>query len=116
MRRQAVAQQIRVKEKLSHAEATKVTRWEHQQESRMKQTEANMMKAEKNILVEKKKTVTFIAGNINATAEIKCKTERIQVAVKAPIPQSGYKRNTMGGNQCEQASQESTVYWLLIRF
>lgn len=38
---------------------------------------------ERKMLVEVQKLVTFITGVINATMEIKSKTERIQVIVKA---------------------------------
>ncbi len=37
------------------------------------------------VLVDLKKLVIFIAGVVNATMEIKSKTERIQIIVKAAV-------------------------------
>lgn len=44
--------------------------------------------------MEKKKLVTFIAGVINKTSDIKSKIERIQISSS-----SGYGRVEMGGNK-----------------
>ncbi|KAL4004520.1 palmitoyltransferase ZDHHC5/8 [Sarotherodon galilaeus] len=42
-----------------------------------------MAMVERKIEEEKKKMVTFVAGVINATSDVKSKTERIQIIVKA---------------------------------
>ncbi len=40
---------------------------------------------QRNVWIEEKKLVTFIAAVTNATSEIKSKTERIQINVKAAV-------------------------------
>lgn len=59
----------------------------------------------------KKKLVTFIAGVINATHEIKSKTERIQVIVKAAehhLDMIGLKWEEINDELRMQASQETS--------
>lgn len=60
--------------------------------------------------IEKRKMVTFLAGVINATFEIKSKTERIQVIVKAAehhLNMIGLKWEGINDELRMQASQES---------
>lgn len=67
--------------------------------------------AERKMLVEVKKLVTFIAGVINATIEIKSKTEKIQVIVKAAahhLDVSGITWEEVRNDLNAQASQDNT--------
>ncbi len=64
-----------MKDKVSYAVAAK----------RVGQKRSEKQQEWENTWAGKKKLVTFIAGVINATAEIKSKTERIQILVKAAI-------------------------------
>lgn len=55
--------------------------------------------------------MTFIAGVINATAEIRSKTERIQIIVKAAIhhlDMAGLKWEEVRAELSVQSSQETT--------
>lgn len=57
---------------------------------------------------EKKKLVTFIAVVINATVEVKSKTERIQIIVKAEVHHLDMRGlEEVRDNLSVQASQES---------
>lgn len=67
--------------------------------------------SEKKMLIEVKKLVTFIAGVINTTMEIKSKTERIQVIVKAGahhLDVSGIAWEEVRNDMNAQASQDIT--------
>lgn len=75
-----------VKERIAYAEAAKRVGGGKQvrDEGERKQKRGYMLhEVERKLWKEKKKMVTFIAGVINATAEIKSKMERIQIIVKA---------------------------------
>ena len=82
MRREVEVQQIRRKEKITYAEAVRIAGQEKQSKDagyNKEQMAAEEKLDKKKTWIEKKKLVTFMAGVINATAEIKSKTERIQV-------------------------------------
>ena len=72
---------------------------------------------EKKMLAEKKKLLTFIAGVRNATADVKSKTERIQIIVKAAVHHLDMK-----GVRWEEARDKvrysgksgNTIYWLIV--
>lgn len=90
MKQEVKVQQIKVKENISYADAVKRSEGEKQDkdvndvvDDKRKNGGAN--KEWRKIWEEKKKLVTFIAGVINATSEIKSKTERIQIIVKAAV-------------------------------
>ena len=111
MKKAASVQQIRVKENVSYAEAVKRVEKEKQsdrQEWRKEQVVA--LEVEKKVREEKKKLVTFIAGVINATADVKSKTERIQIIIKAAVHHlelKGLKWEDIREELSNQASQES---------
>lgn len=117
MKREAEVQNIRVKEKVSYAEAAKradPTKQMNERRIRREQDVGIMetiKEKEKSIWKEKKNLVIFIAGVINATAEVKSKTERIQVIVKAAVHHlgmAGLKWEEIHDGLSIQASQEST--------
>lgn len=63
------------------------------------------------MLEEQKRLVTFIAGVINATADVKSKTERIQIIVKAAahhLDMKGIRWEEVRDELSIQASQETT--------
>lgn len=116
LRREVEVQQIRVKEKISYAEAVKINRQEKQSKEygfNKGQMTANMEQEGKtNKWEERKKLVTFIAGVINATDEVKSKTERIQIIVKAAAYHLGMrdlKWEEVRDSLNEKASQELSV-------
>ncbi|KAK7879908.1 hypothetical protein WMY93_033426 [Mugilogobius chulae] len=82
MRREVRVQQVRVQNKLSYAEAVQVAK-QGQQEVRRTQMVLEPPESSSREFV--KRLITFVAGVINATKEIKSKTERIQVIVKAAV-------------------------------
>lgn len=122
MKREVEINNIKVKEKVSYAEALKrvdtlkraggenvreiasVTAWKQRQEM--------LKEKEKKGWEEKRDLVTFIAGVINATAEVKSKTERIQIITKAAIQHLGMvglKWEEIRDGLSVQASQEGGV-------
>lgn len=110
MKREVQVQQVRVRNKISYAEAVKVVkqRTEVGAENRMN-TGLNQTK-ENKMYVDLRKLVTFIAGVINATMEIKSKTERIQVIVKAAANHLNINEMTweeVRDDLSAQASQET---------
>ncbi|XP_067275529.1 uncharacterized protein [Pseudorasbora parva] len=112
MRKEVKIQQIKTKEKLSYVEAVKRTEQEKEQ-SRGHVREVRECQQEKKEQweEERKKIVIFIAGVINATAEIRSKTERIQIIVKAAIHHmgmTGLKWEEVRDELSVQSSQETT--------
>lgn len=115
MRREIDVQQTKVKEKVSYAEAVK--RLSHgSQETGKKQKEhvSVVVKEVRKTMVweEKKKLVTFIAGVINATSDVKSKTERIQIIVKAAVhhlDMVGLKWEEVRDDLSVQASQDPCI-------
>lgn len=113
LKKEVEVQQIRVKEKVSYAEAVKMAgeNKKHKEEGGSKeQVVRRKEQDEKKNWVEKKKLVTFIAGVINATNEIKSKTERIQVIVKAAVyhlDMIGLRWEEVRDELSIQSSQES---------
>lgn len=107
-------QKIRLKEKVSYAEAVKMNGQRNQNiEGRVNkgQEEIDNQQERRKAWIEKKKLVTFIAGVINATHEIKSKTERIQVIVKAAehhLDMIGLKWEEINDELRMQASQETS--------
>jgi len=87
MKKEVKVQQIKLKENISYVEAVKRTEQEkkNQSEESTKRLNREDHQGKKEKWEEKKKIVTFIAGVINATAEVRSKTERIQIIVKAAI-------------------------------
>ncbi|XP_014891407.1 uncharacterized protein LOC106949576 isoform X3 [Poecilia latipinna] len=87
MKQQTIVQKTKVAQKVTYAEACKVVEKEKQNGKSLtgeKQIISKVMEmVEMKIEEEKKKMVTFIAGVINATSDVKSKTERIQIIVKA---------------------------------
>lgn len=62
------------------------------------------------VYVDKRDLVTFIAGVINSTAEIKSKNDKIQLVVKAAVNHLGLKGLTwkeVRENLTNQSSQDS---------
>ncbi|KAK7880345.1 hypothetical protein WMY93_033019 [Mugilogobius chulae] len=82
MRREVRVQQVRVQNKLSYAEAVQVVK---QGQQEVRRTQMVLEPPESNSREFVKRLITFVAGVINATKEIKSKTERIQVIVKAAV-------------------------------
>lgn len=87
MKREMQIQQVRVKNKISYAEAIKKIDQRIEDRNEGVREEANYRRTgeEGKVWVDLKKLVTFIAGVINATMETKSKTERIQIIVKAAV-------------------------------
>lgn len=114
LKKEVKVQQIRLKEKVSYAEAVKLAgKDKPSKEGRgnMEQRKVNEQQDKKKAWEEKKKLVTFVAGVINATFEIKSKTERIQVIVKAAehhLNMIGLKWEEINDELRMQASQENS--------
>lgn len=115
MRREITVQRIKVSGKVSYAEAVKRAGQENvigNQQNREKQMMTSIVRdTEKKMLEEKKRLVTFIAGVINATADVKSKTERIQIIVKAAahhLDMKGIRWEEVRDELSIQASQETT--------
>ena len=89
MKREITVQQIKVNEKVLYAEAARRASQESfnsKQQNREKQTvTSSVQEFEKKMVEVKKRLVTFIAGVMNATADVKSKTERIHIIVKAAV-------------------------------
>lgn len=108
MKREVAVQKVRTKEKVSYAEAAKMAGQEKlsdKQGGGKEQTAATIMQeVEKKLLIEKKKLVMFIAGVINATADVNSKTERIKIIVKAAVHHLGIR-----GLKWEEVREELSV-------
>lgn len=115
MKREREIQQIKTKDKITYAEAVKRVNQKGGAEGGSGMTRQNMEVQEemneKKTLIDVKKLVTFIAGVINATMEIKSKTERIQIIVKAAVHHLEVSELTweeVRNNLNAQASQDNT--------
>lgn len=100
MRRELKIQSVKVKDKVSYAEAARRVggtersgggnvRVEAGSGNAGNQRQKASREKESRAQEEKKELVIFIAGVINATAEVKSKTERIQIITKAAIQHLG---------------------------
>lgn len=91
MKQQTVVQKTRVMQKVTYSMQKHVKKKEREKERQTgnpklgeKQVLEKVMEmVERKMEEEKKKMVTFIAGVINATSDVKSKTARIQIIVKA---------------------------------
>lgn len=113
MKKEVKVQQIKLKENISYVEAVKRTEQEKKNQSgeSTKRVSREDHQEKKEKWEEKKKMVTFIAGVINATAEVRSKTERIQIIVKAAIhhlDMAGLKWEEVRDELSVQSSQETT--------
>lgn len=113
MKKEVKVQQIKLKENISYVEAVKRTEQEKKNQSgeSTKRVSREDHQEKKEKWEEKKKIVTFIAGVINATAEVRSKTERIQIIVKAAIhhlDMAGLKWEEVRDELSVQSSQETT--------
>lgn len=114
MKKEVKVQQIRVKENISYSETVKRSKREKESQKReyMNKGTREVQQEQNEQWEEKKKVVTFIAGVINATAEIRSKTERIQIIVKAAIhhlDMKGLKWEEVRDELSVQSSQETSV-------
>ncbi|XP_045913420.1 uncharacterized protein LOC123975742 [Micropterus dolomieu] len=108
MKKEVKVQQIKLKENISYVEAVKRT---EQEKTNQSGESGRSPRKEGKKWEEKKKIVTFIAGVINATAEVRSKTERIQIIVKAAIhhlDMAGLKWEEVRDELSVQSSQETT--------
>lgn len=86
MKKQKEIQQVRVQKKVTYADAVKVVNHRSGrdvEERNQVERGVTVTGNEERMMLDLKKLVTFITGVINATMEIKSKTERIQIIVKA---------------------------------
>lgn len=92
MKREVAIQQVRTQNKATYAEAVKMVKQREGQDGRMERSRARVQPADVRepdqaskgkVMVDVRKLVTFIAGVVNVTMEVKSKTERIQRIVKA---------------------------------
>lgn len=91
MRRENKIQEIRVKRKITYAEAVRMSREQNNAPNEQGAIGMREMQQRTNdrIYVDKKALVTFIAGVINSTAEVKSKSDKIQLVVKAAVNHLG---------------------------
>lgn len=91
MRRETNIQKIRVEKRITYAEAVKVTR--ERENKTHKEIDMVVQEQQQSVsegmYVKKMELVTFIAGVINSTAEVKSKNEKIQLVVKAAVNHLG---------------------------
>lgn len=113
LRQQTVVQKTRVMQRVTYAEACKMVEQERQigkhRVEEKQVMEKVMAMVERKIEEEKKKMVTFVAGVINATSDVKSKTERIQIIVKAAchsLDMKNIRWEDIRGELISQASQE----------
>lgn len=123
MKREVEIKNIKMKEKVSYAEALKRVdtlkraggenvRREISSATAWKQRQEMLKEKEKKAWEEKRDLVTFIAGVINATAEVKSKTKRIQIITKAAIQHLdmvGLKWEEIRDGLSVQPSQEGSL-------
>lgn len=113
MKREVEIQQVRAQNKTTYAEAVKMVSQrggidERSRAGKQPTQEADQA-SEGKAMVDLKKRVTFIAGVINATMEVKSKTERIQIIIKAAAQHldiSGMTWEEVRKDLSMQASQE----------
>lgn len=113
MKKETKIQKIRVERRISYADAVKVIKAgdnntsERENLGVMKHTQRSVDR----LYVEKRDLVTFIAGVINSTAEVKSKNDKIQLVVKAAINHLGLVGLTweeVRENLAIQSSQEAS--------
>lgn len=113
MRRETKIQKIRVERRITYADAVKVVR---ERENNTNEIEdmgvpEQQQGTEERVYVSKRDLVTFIAGVINSTAEVKSKNDKIQLVVKAAINHLGLVGLTweeVRENLANQSSQETS--------
>lgn len=108
MRREMEVQRAKIQNKISYAEAVKmVSNSDERNRVERQITKVPDQAKEGIVMVDLKKLVTFIAGVINATMEVKSKTERIQIIVKAAVHHLDIKEMTWEEVRNELSSQAS---------
>lgn len=117
MRQENKIQKIRVEKRITYAEAARVSRIHDS--VIIKQAELGVEEQQQStrdkVYVDKKDLVTFIAGVINSTAEVKSKNDKIQLVVKAAVNHLGLVGLTweeVRENLTNQSSQEATCIGL----
>lgn len=115
VKREREIQQVRVQNKITYAEAVKMVNQRRGNGERIRSETGTIrevdQESEGKVKVDLKKLVTFIAGVINATMEVRSKTERIQIIVKAAVHHleiSGLTWEEVRNELSVQASQEQT--------
>ena len=122
MKKEVLIQQVRTQNKTTYAEAVKMVKQREGQGGRVEGSSeaAKTQTAERReivadqaskgkVLVDVRKLVTFIAGVVNVTTEVKSKTERIQRIVKAAnyyLDTGGLTWEEVNTNLSSQESQE----------
>lgn len=115
MRQEVNVQKLRVEERMTYAEAVKISR--ERENIRNEEVDMNMQEQQQQqnntdaMYVKRIELVTFIAGVINSTAEVKSKNEKIQLVVKAAINHLGLVDLTweeVRETLTNQSSQESS--------
>ena len=111
MKREMEIQQVRTQNKVTYAEAVKMVGKRGEIDERNRAGKQPIIEAdqtnESKVMVDLKKLVTFIAGVVNVTMDIKSKTERIQIIVKAAaLDISGMTWEEVRNELSTQASQE----------
>lgn len=112
MRQENKIQKIRVERRITYAEAARVSRVHHKINIEQAElgVEEQQQRTNDKIYVDKKDLVTFIAGVINSTAEVKSKNDKIQLVVKAAVSHLGLVGLTweeVRENLTNQSSQEA---------
>lgn len=115
MKREVEIQQVRVQSKITYVEAVRRVNQrggvDERSSARKQTTKESEQTSEGKVMIDLKKLVTFIAGVINATMEVKSKTERIQIIVKAAVNHlniSGLSWEEVRNDLGIQASQEQS--------
>ncbi len=87
MKKEREIQQVRTPNKITYAEAVRMVYPREGKNERNRVENQTLIEIEQvnKVLVDLKKLVIFIAGVVNATMEIKYKTENIQIIVKAAV-------------------------------
>lgn len=106
-------QKIRVERGITFAEAVRVSRPQNNATNEQGAVGVRELQQSTNdrIYVDKRALVTFIAGVINSTAEVKSKKDKIQLVVKAAVNHLGLVGLTweeMRENLTNQSSQEAS--------
>ncbi len=112
MRQENKIQKIRVERRITYAEAARVSRVHDNITIEQAElgVEEQQQRTSDKIYVDKKDLVTFIAGVINSTAEVKSKNDKIQLVVKAAVNHLGLVGLTweeVRENLTNQSSQEA---------
>lgn len=113
MRRETNIQKIIVEKRLSYAEAVRMSkeRVDEMREPSVMEEQVQHQRTNDRMYVGKRDLVTFIAGVINSTAEVKSKNEKIQLIVKAAVNHLGLVGLTweeVRENLTIQSSQEAS--------